>query len=96
MCFLLALILHIYDAYDIVYLDFRKAFDEVLHDKLIIKVRTEGITEAISEWVWKWLWDRTQSSSSSSSSSRRDLGKVLWEVESHRVQCWGYCSSSFT
>ena len=47
-------------AYDIVYLDFQKAFDKVPHDKLIIKMRTIGITGAILEWVRNWLWDRTQ------------------------------------
>ena len=36
-------------AYDIVYLDFQKAFDNVPHDKLIIKMKTGGITGAISE-----------------------------------------------
>ena len=38
---------------------FQKAFDKVSHDKLIIKTRTVGITEAISEWG-NWLRDRTQ------------------------------------
>ena len=37
-------------AYDIIYLDFQKAFDKVPHDKLIIKMRMVGITGATSEW----------------------------------------------
>ena len=45
-------------AYDIVYLDFQKAFDKVPHDKLIIKMRTVGITGAITGRVLKWLQDR--------------------------------------
>ena len=48
-------------AYDIVYLDFQKAFDKVRHDKLIIKMRMVGITGATSEWVRNWLQHRTQS-----------------------------------
>ena len=36
-------------AYDIVYLDFKKAFDKEPHDKLILKKRMVGITGAISE-----------------------------------------------
>ena len=47
-------------AYDIVYLDFQKAFDKVPHDKLIIKMRMVGITGATSEWVRNWLQHRTQ------------------------------------
>ena len=43
----------------IVYLDFQKAFDKVSHDKLIIRIRTVGITGAISEWVQSWQQDRT-------------------------------------
>ena len=37
------------------YFDFKKAFNKVLHEKLIIKMRTVGV---ISEWVWNWLRDR--------------------------------------
>ena len=40
--------------------NFQKAFDKVPNDKLIIKMRTIGITGAISEWVRNWLQDRTQ------------------------------------
>ena len=47
-------------AYDIVYLDFQKAFDKVLNVKLIIKMKIVGITGAILEWVRNWLRDRTQ------------------------------------
>ena len=38
---------YVSSAYDIVYLDLQKAFDQVPHDKLIIKMRTVGITGAI-------------------------------------------------
>ena len=48
---------YVRSAYAIVYLDFQKAFDKFPHDKL--KMRTVGITGAISEWVRNWLRDRT-------------------------------------
>lgn len=47
-------------AYDIIYLDFQKAFDKVPHGKLIFKMRSVGITGSISDWVQNWLRDRTQ------------------------------------
>ena len=80
-------------AYDIVYVDFQKAFDKVPHESLITKMKTVAITGGISEWVQNWLQDRTQ---------RVVVGEEaypsrgLWEAESHKDQYWDHRSSLFT
>ena len=45
--------------YDIIYLDFSKAFDKVPHDRLLSKVRTHGI-DGIVRWIRSWLNNRQQ------------------------------------
>lgn len=47
-------------AYDIIYLDFQKAFDTVPHKRLIFKMSSIGVTGGILEWIQNWLQDRTQ------------------------------------
>lgn len=47
-------------AYDIIYLDFQKAFDTVPHERLIFKLRSVGIVGGILKWIQRWLRDRTQ------------------------------------
>ena len=47
-------------AVDIIYLDFRKAFDLVPHDKLIVKLRSLGIDGEVLKWIKEWLNDRKQ------------------------------------
>ncbi|KAJ8272753.1 hypothetical protein GJAV_G00093040 [Gymnothorax javanicus] len=47
-------------AYDIIYLDFQKAFDKVPHKRLIFKMSSIGVTGGILEWILNWLQDRTQ------------------------------------
>ena len=37
--------------YDIIYLDFSKAFDMVPHDRLLSKVRAHGIDEKVLRWI---------------------------------------------
>ncbi len=48
-------------AYDVTYLDFRKAFDTVPHEKLMIKVQALGIRGSIAAWIENWLTGRKQS-----------------------------------
>ena len=45
---------------DIIYLDFRKAFDTVPHQRLLTKLKSYGITGQIYEWVKSFLSGRTQ------------------------------------
>ncbi len=45
-------------AYDVIYLDFRKAFDTVPYKKLMIKFRALGI--GIAAWIENWLTGRKQ------------------------------------
>ncbi|KAF2345240.1 Reverse transcriptase domain [Trinorchestia longiramus] len=53
----------IYDrtkAVDLVYLDFKKAFDKVPHERLMAKVEAHGIRGNYSRWIRNWLTGRTQ------------------------------------
>ena len=45
---------------DVVFLDFRKAFDKVPHRRLMSKVRALGIGGEVSRWIENWLADRRQ------------------------------------
>ena len=45
---------------DIVYLDFRKAFDTVPHKRLICKLKGYGITGKLLEWIEDFLKNRSQ------------------------------------
>ena len=47
-------------AFDIIYLDFSKAFDRVPHERLIRKVEVHGIGGDILNWIKAWLIDRKQ------------------------------------
>ena len=46
--------------YDILYLDFSKAFDRVPHLRLLSKVKAHGIDGSIFRWIQSWLGDRQQ------------------------------------
>ena len=48
------------DRYDIVFLDFSKAFDRVPHRRLISKVKAHGIDGKVLEWIRGWLTGREQ------------------------------------
>jgi len=55
--------LTVYDgsrAIDILYLDFKKAFDKVPHERLLVKVRALGIGGRVTAWLSDWLSDRKQ------------------------------------
>ena len=44
---------------DIIYLDFKKAFDKVPHQRLLLK-QAHGIGNGMINWIEKWLIDRRQ------------------------------------
>ncbi len=45
---------------DVIYLDFRKAFDKVPHKRLITKLKAKGVSEEITKWIEEWLEQRVQ------------------------------------
>ena len=45
---------------DIIYLDFRKAFDTVPHQRLLTKLKSYGISGPLHEWIKNFLTGRTQ------------------------------------
>ena len=45
---------------DIVYLDFRKSFDKVPHQILLLKLKAHGICNDVINWTEKWLTHRRQ------------------------------------
>lgn len=45
---------------DVVYLDFAKAFDSVVHSKLVAKLRSYGVSEMILRWIDAFLSNRFQ------------------------------------
>ena len=47
-------------AVDIVYLDFKKAFDKVPHRRLLAKVRACGVVGQVANWIANWLRGRKQ------------------------------------
>ena len=46
--------------YDVIYLDFQKAFDTVPHNRLISKLQSDGLEEHLSTWIRGWLSNRFQ------------------------------------
>ena len=46
---------------DVIYLDFQKAFDNVPHQRLILKLKSHGMGNSIVNWIEQWLTDRRQS-----------------------------------
>ena len=45
---------------DVIYLDFRKAFHKVPHQRSIRKLKSHGIGNSIINWIEHWLTDRRQ------------------------------------
>ena len=45
---------------DVIYLDFKKAFDKVPHPRLILKLKSHGMGNSIINWIEQWLNDRRQ------------------------------------
>ena len=36
---------------DVIYLDFQKAFDKVPHQRLVLKLKSLGVGNSISNWI---------------------------------------------
>ena len=47
-------------AFDIIYLDFKKAFDKVRHQRLLIKLEAAGIKGELKDFIENWLKGRMQ------------------------------------
>ncbi|XP_059843914.1 P-selectin glycoprotein ligand 1 isoform X2 [Hypanus sabinus] len=47
-------------AVDVVYMDFSKAFDVVLHGRLVMKIQSLGIHGEVVNWIRLWLNGRSQ------------------------------------
>ena len=45
---------------DVVFLDFRKAFDSVSHVKLLQKLRSYGIDQKLINWIQDYLTEKWQ------------------------------------
>ena len=45
---------------DIIYLNLKKAFDKVPHQRVLLKLKTHGICNGMINWIEKWLIDRRQ------------------------------------
>ena len=46
--------------YDVIYLDFSKAFDKVPHQRLLNKIKAHGIGGKVLEWIRAWISNRKQ------------------------------------
>lgn len=46
---------------DVIYIDFKKAFDSVSHNKLLLKLEAYGIADDALSWIQAFLSNRTQS-----------------------------------
>ena len=45
---------------DVIYLDLKKTFDKVPHQRLLLKLKAHGIGNGMINWIEKWLIDRRQ------------------------------------
>lgn len=68
-------------SYDIVYLDFSKAFDRVPHKRLFIKIKNHGIGGTVLKWIESWISVRQQ---------KVCVNGVQLLVVFLRVQCWDH------
>ena len=48
------------EAFDVIYLDFKKAFDSVPHERLLVKLRSYGIDGNLFKWIKDFLSQRFQ------------------------------------
>ena len=47
-------------SFDVIYLDFKKAFDSVPHERLLVKLEGYGISGNLLKWIRSFLENRTQ------------------------------------
>ena len=47
-------------SYDVIYLDFSKAFDREPHQRLLTKVKAHRIDDKVYNWIKVWLSGREQ------------------------------------
>lgn len=52
--------LNIRNSVDIMYIDFHRAFDSVVHSKLLFKLKSYGITGGLLQWINNFLTNRFQ------------------------------------
>ena len=68
---------------DMIFLDFSKAFDTVLHQCLLTKLQYYGINNKIYHWISNWLTKRSQRVL-----VNRNSSMSLLSLECPRAQCW--------
>ena len=71
------------EPFDVLYLDFKKAFDSVPHQRLLVKLRGYGICGNLLDWISDFLINRTQrvKCGNSYSTSSHNLRKMHRKVE---------------
>ena len=52
--------LNIGNSIDVIYIDFAKAFDKVVHTKLLFKLQSYGIDGLVLKWIEQFLIERLQ------------------------------------
>ena len=48
------------DSVDTIFLDFAKAFDNIPHGRLLMKLKAHGINGQLPSWIGDWLANRMQ------------------------------------
>jgi hypothetical protein len=76
---------------DVVYIDFSKAFDSIVHTKLLFKLRLYGVDGPLLKWIEIFLSNVCNVLSSITAFHLF----VMLSVAFPRVQCWAQYSFSF-
>ena len=70
---------------DVLYFDFKKAFDRVPHERLLVKLRALGVEGRLLRWIGEWLKERRQRVVIGGEYSEWTIGL---QVECLRARCW--------